>query len=189
MLSLITVPVTEPVETAAVKDWLRVVDARDDTLIEALIAAARQSAEDFQNRAYLQQTWQLTLDAFPACILLERVPVQSVMSIEYIDETGVTQTVDTNAYQVDVHSEPGRITPAYLETWPTPRAVMNAVTVTFQAGYPDVAMIPGAITTAIKVWVTDLFDHRGSFSIGAPVHLMPHAVKMLLWPDRLLKAL
>jgi len=37
----------------------------EDTLLEALITAVRQDAEDFQNMAYLEQTWELWLDGFP----------------------------------------------------------------------------------------------------------------------------
>ena len=37
----------------------------EDTLISSLITAARQHCETFQNRAYITQTWELWLDAFP----------------------------------------------------------------------------------------------------------------------------
>jgi hypothetical protein len=38
----------------------------EDTLLTSLITAARRRAENFQNRAYLDQTWELWLDQFPS---------------------------------------------------------------------------------------------------------------------------
>lgn len=50
----------------------------DNELIAVLITAARQDCEAFQNRAYLTQTWELWLDAFPSknYIELPRPPLQ-----------------------------------------------------------------------------------------------------------------
>ena len=46
-----------------IKDASTVVE---DDLISSLITTARQYAEDFQNRAYISQTWELWLDKFPS---------------------------------------------------------------------------------------------------------------------------
>jgi hypothetical protein len=60
-------PAVEPLTLEEAKNHLRV-DAdidEDDALINNLIAAARQDCEKFQNRAYITQTWELWLDAWP----------------------------------------------------------------------------------------------------------------------------
>jgi hypothetical protein len=40
-------------------------DTTEDTELDILIATARQYCEDFQNRGYINQTWELWLDEFP----------------------------------------------------------------------------------------------------------------------------
>lgn len=47
------------------KLYLKVDDSSADSLISALIVAAREYCENFQNRVYVTQTWELTLDDFP----------------------------------------------------------------------------------------------------------------------------
>ena len=65
---LTSAPATEPVSLAEAKLHLRVetVMTDDDTLIQALITAARQTAESITRRAFITQSWKLVLDQFPA---------------------------------------------------------------------------------------------------------------------------
>ncbi len=66
--ALVTAPATEPVSLAEAKLHLRVETGMtdDDTLISALIVAARQVAETITRRALITQVWKLVLDQFPA---------------------------------------------------------------------------------------------------------------------------
>ena len=64
-LKMSAAPAKEPLDMNQVKLHLRVDAADDDVLIQSLIAAARQDCEKFQNRAYITQTWELWLDAWP----------------------------------------------------------------------------------------------------------------------------
>lgn len=67
MPSILTVPPAgEPITLAEAKLHLRVDFSEDDTLIQALITSARQTAEDITRRAFITQTWKLVLDQFPA---------------------------------------------------------------------------------------------------------------------------
>src|SRR5688500_11691380 len=107
-------PGTEPVTLDEAKAHLRVTTADDNTLITALIAAARQLVEDFTNRSLITQTWEWRLDAFPSWTLcVPQAPLVSVTSIQYVDPSGVTQVLANTEYLVDAQSQPGRITPAY----------------------------------------------------------------------------
>jgi uncharacterized phiE125 gp8 family phage protein len=145
-LRLITGPIIEPVVLTDAKAFL-VLDpgfTQDDGLITALIVAARQYAENYCNRSFYNQTWQLTKDWFPFFIgdstlpatgqgegywtwsyywngVMFRVPkpsLVSVTSITYLDTTGTVQTVNPASYFADTHSEPGRIVPAAGSFWP-----------------------------------------------------------------------
>lgn len=132
-----TAPVCEPISLVEAKAHLRVDTSDDDTLITNLIRAAREYAEDFQNRAYVDRTYELLFDnAIPATIEPPYPPLVSVSSITYVDTAGDTQTVTASVYDVDDKSEPGRIYEAYGQTWPSAiRAVNNTIAVTYVAGY------------------------------------------------------
>ena len=63
---LLTPPTSEPVSLVEVKNHLRVDINDDDALISALIASARQQAEQICRRALINQQWLVTLDQFPS---------------------------------------------------------------------------------------------------------------------------
>ncbi len=112
----------------------------DDTLLEALIAAARESCEARTGRQLAQATFALRLSGFPCedIIELPKAPLVSVSSIAYVDGDGETQTLSTDVYEVDPYTTPGRVVLKYGQVWPTTRDQRNAVTITFVAGYAEV---------------------------------------------------
>jgi uncharacterized phiE125 gp8 family phage protein len=133
-----TPPTVEPLSLQEAKDHLRLDGDMEDTHISALIAAARGWVEGFWGRQLAAATFKLTLDAFPTdngAITLPSPPLIAVTSIAYVDTNGTTQTLSTSDYTVDSESEPARIVPAYGEDWPDTREQVNAVAVTYRAGY------------------------------------------------------
>ena len=129
----------EPVTVAEAKAHERITAAAEDTLVRHWIQVARLWCEDYTRRAFLTQQRRLTLDAFPGCIRVPRSPLRSVESIRYLDTDGQQQTLDTARYRIDTDSEPGRIVPAWGESWPAARALIASVTVAYTAGYGDEA--------------------------------------------------
>jgi uncharacterized phiE125 gp8 family phage protein len=111
-------------------------------------------------------------------ILVPRPPLQSVSSIAYVDSTGSTQTMDASAYIVDTRSEPGRITPAYGTCWPTARCQINAVTITYVAGWTTATM-PDTVKHLMRLWVGHFFEHRDAVNIGNIVSEIPLSLKAL----------
>lgn len=187
-LELYTGPTVEPLTATEAKQHLRVDHTDDDTLIESLIKAARRSAEVFQGRSYLTQTWKMYLDTFPCdkCIYLPFPPLQSVSSITYIDGNGDVQTLATSQYQVDAKSQPGRVIlePGY--SWPaTESGRVNAVIITFVAGYGATsASVPENIRHAIRLILGDMYTQRENTVVGSSVNQIPQSAKILLWQDR-----
>lgn len=149
-LRLITPPAVEPVTLAEAKAHLRVTHAGDDALITALVSAAREQCEHILGRALIEQTWELTLDAFPDAIRLDHPPIASVTSLSYVDPAGTTQVWPAPNYYLDKASEPGWITPAYGGSWPDVRDQANAVIVRYVAGYGAAA---AAVPLAIRQWL------------------------------------
>lgn len=138
-----------------------------DPLLSRLITGARTTAERLTRRALVTQTWDLFLDAFPAWeIGIPKPPLQSVTSITYVDNDGVTQTLATDQYQVDIKSEPARIVPAFGVVWPVTRWQPNAVTVRFVCGYGAAAAVPAGIKNWMLVRIKQMYENREATMLG-----------------------
>lgn len=156
-------PASEPITTATAKEWLKVEFSADDTLISALITAARKHVERYTGTAMLTQTIEEKLDGFPAGeIRLSVSPLISVTSIAYLDASGDSQTVDAANYIVDGHSKPPRIAPGFAFAWPQTYDVINAVTITYTAGHSatTAANFPSELLTAMQMWMAGMYDTR-----------------------------
>lgn len=161
-LKLITAATALAVSLAEAKLHLRVDVADDDALITALITAATELAEQATGRAIMPQTWELTLDAFPAALEITRVPAISVTSLKYWDTAGVQQTLGTARYTLDNADEFGAayVVPVYGDTWPDTREQINAVALRYVAGYADAAAVPDSIKAWIKLQVGAMYENR-----------------------------
>lgn len=163
----------ELMTTAEAKTHLRVDTTTDDAYIDTLVKAARLAAEERTSRATTNQTWVLKLDAFPAGdeIRLPRPPLSSVTSLDYVDGDGANQTWATSNYTVVTGEQPGAIKLAYNVNWPTTRAQVEAVTITYVAGYgAGASAVPAAFTHAAKLIVEDLYD--GQHKNGAAIETL-----------------
>lgn len=104
-LKLISGPVNEPVTVAEAKHYG--LDAPDDTTLERAIKAARELAEAYTGRAFMEQTLQLAIyDAEPGeAIELPRPALLEVTSVT----DGSGNAIDPSDYEVDTDCEPGLI--------------------------------------------------------------------------------
>lgn len=165
----------------------------EDDLLTALITAARQDCEKFQNRRYITQTWELWLDAWPDKDFIEipLPPLQSVSSIKYYDTEDTEATFSSDDYFVDTKSEPGRVSLNYGESWPsTTLRPANGVCVTFVAGYGDEASdVPRNIYQAILLLLGHLYENREAVSqiTNVAIKELPLGTQSLLWKDRILQ--
>lgn len=191
---VLTAPLEEPVTLAEAKAHLRIEDdiTDDDDLITALIAAARQVAENLTSRALVRQQLEVSLECFPSVIELPGGHFLEMTHLKYINATGTLTTLvaDTD-YQIDSRREPALVLPAYGKSWPGTRAVPNAVTVTYWAGYAPGdgsptdyrENIPAAIKQWIKLRVAHLYEQREPVNVGNIVNEFPrHYVDGLLDP-------
>jgi len=175
-----TEPSVEPVSLADMKLHLRVDCDADDDLITALIVAARQWCEDYEHRAYITQTITAKLNYLPPQMILPKPRLQSVTSVKYIDTSGDEQTLSSGLYDFDTYREPGQITRGYNDTYPSVRAVVNAVEVIYVAGYGDASTdVPNKTIAAIKLFVAHLYEHRIAVT-DMTMEEIPLGVKNLL---------
>lgn len=164
---LVSGPSDEPLDVATVRDQhLRSPNGtNDDTYIGSLIVAARSMAESVTRRALMSQQWSIVGEQFPAwTIEIPKPPMVSLDSISYVDANGDTQTLTVNTnYLVSTPSGPkagmARVTPAYGVVWPSARCQVNAVTVTFTAGYPE-DQIPGDILQGMLLVIGEMYTRR-----------------------------
>lgn len=131
-------PAAEPIHLDAVKLQHKVTLASEEATLLKLIKAAREHVERASAAALVTQTLELTRTGFPTSagrIFVPRPPLQSVLSIKYLDTAGVEQTLPAADYLVDSSRMPGRIYPAYGTTWPGTRDQAATVTIRFTAGF------------------------------------------------------
>lgn len=163
-LTLVTPPESEPLTVAEVGEHLRVTHPNaEQAALQLAIKLAREEAESILGRALIEQTWMLSLDAFPACgeIELPKPPLISIESVTYTDVDGASQTLASSAYEVDLSGEKGRLYLAWDAAWPSVRIERNAVNVTFKAGYGDEASdVPAKFRAWMLTRVGDHYAHR-----------------------------
>jgi len=162
---------------------LRVDLTDDDTLITALIKAARVRLEMDAGIALINQTLEMTLDCFPqngGPIKLKRPPLSSVASIKYIDSDGDEQTWDSSKYRVDTASKPSRITPAADESYPVTQFVTGAVIIRYVAGYGAASTaVPQDLIQAILMLIGHWYENREDVVIGTITASVPKAYTWL----------
>lgn len=180
-ITVSTAPTAEPLSLQEVKEYLRLEDATDERVVQPLITAARIFAEEHMNRALMQQTITLFLDAvvdqdeplyegmrtapdlnyYKNYIVLPKSPVQSVTSVKTFDDNDTATTMATSKYYVDTVREPGRIVLRTGETFPTALRVANAIEVIYVAGYTSAFAIPEPIRMGMLQHIAYLYEHRG----------------------------
>jgi len=164
----------------------------EDDLLTALITVARQYCEDYQNRAYITQEWELWLDDWPDedYIRIPLPPLQSVEAVKYYGTDDTEYTIDSDDYFADTKSEPGRVALAYSGVWPTATLrPVNGVLVEFTAGYGDAASnVPERVRQAMLLLIGHLYENRQAVQVSEYRSIsaleVPFTVKALLSLDR-----
>ncbi|MDD3029973.1 MAG: head-tail connector protein [Alphaproteobacteria bacterium] len=198
--SLVTPPAVEPLTLTEAKAHLRLDTSADDALIGTLIAGARQWAERYTGRAFITQTWALSVDRIPSdrderdgmvdgaigsldglrALNLPRAPLQTVTGVQTFDNDDTAHTFSADNYYVDTAHEPGRIVLRSGAVWPYAERDANSIVVTYTAGYGAAASdVPAPLRTAIAGIVAHSYQNRGDANA-----VVPASVRALLDPYR-----
>jgi uncharacterized phiE125 gp8 family phage protein len=150
--SEVTGPSLEPIDLTLVKAQRRFSASTLDSLFNIWIPAARQHFEEQTGSQCITATREYWLDAFPwdRRIELPRPPLQSVVSVEYLQADGtyatfIDDTVSPAFVPYDVQApagDPARRGQIVLldgYAWPTVVCQPKAVKITFVCGFGDVA--------------------------------------------------
>ena len=170
--------VDEPLTVEELKSQIRADHDDEDVILEMYIRAARQVLEIEYDTALVPTTCVLRLDRFPqdGCygdIELRIKNVTSVTSIAYTDTNGANQTLSASNYTVNIYDTPALIRPAYGLAWPSTRDVMNAVTVTFVAGYATPDLVPATTKAYLQLLAAEKYDKRELTVTGATIARVP----------------
>lgn len=159
---------------------LKTGDVVEDSLLAALITAAREYCEGYTGRALATQTIEAYPERFCGDIELPRPPLQSVASVKYKDgESTETTLAEDDDYLVDVDSVYGKIVTPYNKNWPTFTAYpVNPIRVRYNAGYSDTDPIPQTIKLAMLLLIGHW--HKNREAVGKVEGQIEFAVKALL---------
>lgn len=169
---------TEPLSVAEVKDFLEIPDADTtrDTLISAMIRAAREVAELEQGRDLVSKQWDLTLEEMPDEICL-RENASSVDLFTYRDSSGTVTTMVENTdfifdtSEFEIVPPYGKIFPVFIP-WPA-AAVLVRYTVTPPA-------VDEQILLGMRFIISQWYTNRVPFELGASaVQQYPYSAGLL----------
>lgn len=166
------------------KDYLRVDSNIDDTMLEAFINAATSQIEARLNRPLRLQRWIYNIDYSDltlGLIYVNKAPVVSVDSIDYYDSNNTLQTLSSTNYFTSLSSNPCKIKVMSL---PNIYNRLDAVKITFTAGYSSVNEIPKDIKQALKFMCGHWYENRQDAITGTIAQDMPMSSQFLLEPYR-----
>lgn len=184
---LVTAPAVEPVTRDELRTLLRDPPTEENGFIDTCLPEARQIFEAITGLACINQTWRLTLDAWPGgreawqdgyrelpvselnrgmidYVTLPRYPLSSVTGIQTYDMDNTPAAVAvSDVFYLDLASFPGRLILQDGQTWPVALRNRNAIEITYVAGFgANAAAVPATIKRAILQIAAYLFDNRGS---------------------------
>jgi len=170
------------ISTADLKAFLRVTHSDEDTLIEAMRAAAIQHIESFCNIRLGDRTAVMYLDDFPQTMEIPVGPVNSITTIEYATGAATKDTLSTANYYVDTNRVPARIT--FINFPSIYQYSHQGVEITFDLGYAE-AEVPQGIVHAIKLLVSHMYDMRQP-EVVRPTKKLEYGLEALLNPYRVI---
>ena len=178
-----------PVDVGELRKHARIIDndVDQDDVLNSLIETANDHLISYLERSLLNRTIAYTADSFSpggrgilddwwytvipfgrpsgGLVQLPVVPVSNIDSFQYVDSAEVTQSLTPSDYILDADN--GRLQPSSdLTVWPQTAAQINAVTITYTAGYGDaMADIPARLRTALYMLVGHWYENRESYSV------------------------
>lgn len=159
-------PRAEPVSLDEIRSYLRVDDDENDLLLESLITVARSYCENYQRRAYMSQTLELTASGH----LFELPRSEELQKIESIKIDGVI-----------IPEEWYAVMPCLLAVVELNVLTDKPVVIRYVTGVDDAAAVPAEVKQAICLLVSHWYENRiAVMTEGTAPKELPLGVKALL---------
>lgn len=180
-----TAPALEPVTTDELKDYLRISDTSQDTLLAQLITAARSDVERQTRRALITQTLTATFPDWPDdeddALSLPVGNALTISSIKYRDEDNAQNTVSADNYFLVTATQPGRVFFKDTFTFPDVYERPDAIEIAFTAGFGASASdVPQLLKVVIMALAAYWFEQRLPVNVGNIVNPMPLHVQHMI---------
>lgn len=179
-LECVVAPTVEPVTLAEAREYLRVDNDIEDTLIMSLIKAARIWCENYTHQAFCEQTLRLTLSPEEAATLFElprSMYMQDIISTKALLVDGTEVILGYKSAWGDVYTR--------MCFTDLPANISSAV-VEYQTGKESAEGFEN-VKTAILLLVNGMYTNRLPTNIGKNIEVeVPFGVKALLNPERVI---
>lgn len=187
--SLLTEAASVVVTLDEMKSHARALDTIDegDAYMIALVESATAQAREYTKRAFITETWTLTLDDWPIginsvwwngvregtlgmiqgdSVEIRKAPFRAVSSVQTVAEDGTLTTFASSNYYTTTESGFGRLMLRSGCAWPDmspPVRQRGGILITFTAGYgEDPQTVPSPIRHAIKLIAAHMYENRES---------------------------
>ncbi len=146
-------PASEPLTLTEVKDYLRVSDNNDDTLITNLIETAREAAERFLRSSLINQSWKTSYDEYtPSKVRLAMGPAQSITSVTVFARDETPTVISSDTYYLSA----GNINLMF-----DANVVSHRIEITYVTGYGSAASnVPEPIRQGMLAHIAAIYDGR-----------------------------
>tara|TARA_R100001244_G_scaffold126111_1_gene96422 strand:- start:7991 stop:8581 length:591 start_codon:yes stop_codon:yes gene_type:complete len=173
------------ITTADAKTFLKVDTTEDDTVIDNLISAATESAQEYTNRFFINTTLVQYGSNFSDLTELLKSPVGDINDIKYYDVKDILRTVSAAAYSLIPAIEPSLLDIDSSEATETDGAVnsdrIDAVQCEYIVGYGTASTdVPSAIIQAVYLTLGHWYQNRTAVVVGRQVNTLPMGAKYLL---------
>ena len=183
--TLLSGPAVEPLPLADAKAHLRLDTTDEDTVVGAMIGAARVAVETAIRQVLIAQQWRVSDTAWPADrrIALPVLPLISVDAVRALDAASNPTAVPATDYSVA--TDTGILTVNADAAALAPTLSAGGYEIDFTAGFGAASSdVPPALRQAIAMLVTHWFEHRSAFTIGGGLTPTPEGVHALIAPWR-----
>lgn len=182
-VSIVTPPAIEPITLDQALEHCHANSGIEDDWFRDAITAARQEAEIYQRRAYIEQTIQLSFDTWPELpIYLPRAPAIEVSSVKLYDLEDTETSITTTNFLIDYSTSPARLTTIHGYEWPgVSLRDINSIQIQYTAGYGTAATdVPPKIRNAILFYIGYMYENR-----AAEIERVPPQFYHMLAPQRM----
>ena len=202
-----TSPTREPLFVDDVRNYLRLDDDVEETLIISLITASREWAENYTGRALITRTVSqfqdshyylkgympegfytgIDVNIVDNYIDLAMTPISSFTHVKYFNDAGTESTWASSNYFVDIVRDVPRLVLRDGGSFPSELRAANALKLVYEAGYGSTPNdVPDAIKMAMMQYCTFMYEHRGDFERFPPPQ-PPKLLTQLLQPYQIMR--
>lgn len=159
------------------KTHLRILHSDDDTYITSLIKVAQMTAEYYCNTDFTGSTWIFKCDLWEQTKQLPYSEIRTISSIEYYDNDGTLQTLNSSKYYLDTSIYPNRIALKDNESYPDLRDGIGNISVNFTTQNISNSEVA---KQAVLIMLTDMYENRQSVIVGRIASTIPRTAQYLL---------